>query len=372
MYPAERTSDDVDEVGIAPAFVRGPAANATEPPTVTAPLRIAPLEEAPLLRNGLEGTEHQIGVGDGSQSVSRSTLGLPRFQPDQLDSTERLDVRDEPDEPAQSMMAPVAAALIVGLALGLAGGYALGGRRGTPAAASEPPATVLSKSTKASTAPGREFTEAAVGEANSGQPTPAPGASPSTSLPTRGQARSGAATARDGTSDNETPRAAAASVTAPGRLLVRSTPPGARVFVDGREHGETPATIRDLPRGTHRVRITRDGYAAEERRIAISTAQPSQSITVELKRVAPVAARSTGSPAAPIGAAVGALTVESRPDGARVFLDGRLVGTTPLSLPQISGGEHAVRLEREGYRPWSSSVRVAGGQRQRVAASLER
>ena len=58
----------------------------------------------------------------------------------------RLDARDEPDEPARSLMAPVAAALIVGLALGFAGGYVLGGRRGTPAVASAPPAATPSKS----------------------------------------------------------------------------------------------------------------------------------------------------------------------------------------------------------------------------------
>jgi hypothetical protein len=148
------------------------------------------------------------------------------------------------------------------------------------------------------------------------------------------------------------------------------------VFVDGREQGETPATIRDLARGTHRIRIVRDGYAAEERRIAISAAQSSQAMTVDLKRTGtPAAARPTASPAptpATAGASVGALTVVSRPDGARVFLDGRLAGTTPLSLPQVAAGEHAIRLEREGYRRWSSSVRVAGGQGQRVTASLER
>ncbi len=51
----------------------------------------------------------------------------------------------------------------------------------------------------------------------------------------------------------------------PAAIVVRSTPAGARVSVDGRDAGTTPATVRDLDRGSHTVRVTRDGYVAEER-----------------------------------------------------------------------------------------------------------
>jgi hypothetical protein len=256
----------------------------------------------------------------------------------------------------------VVAALIAGLALGFAGGYVLGGRRGTPSAASAPAAIAPSRSPAAAAArPEREFTEAAVSETNT-----AGLKQEATSKPdTAGKPNAG---------KKGTPGATPASVTAPGRLLVRSTPAGARVFVDDRERGQTPATIMELARGTHRIRLVREGYVVEERRIAITTAQPSPAITIELKRSsAPAAARPAASPApATAGASVGALTVDSRPAGASVFLDGQPVGITPLSLPQVAEGEHAIRLERDGYRRWSSSIRVARGQRQRVTASLER
>jgi PEGA domain len=55
-----------------------------------------------------------------------------------------------------------------------------------------------------------------------------------------------------------------------------------------------------------------------------------------------------------------------------VYLDGRLMGDTPLSLQTVAVGEHAVRLEREGYRRWLSSVRVVASEQNRVTASLER
>jgi hypothetical protein len=55
-----------------------------------------------------------------------------------------------------------------------------------------------------------------------------------------------------------------------------------------------------------------------------------------------------------------------------VYIDGRLVGTTPLQAPAVSAGEHAIRLERDGYRRWTSAVRVVSNEQNRVTASLER
>jgi len=66
------------------------------------------------------------------------------------------------------------------------------------------------------------------------------------------------------------------------------------------------------------------------------------------------------------------LQVDSRPRGAQVFVDGRLVGITPLMLSDVRPGTHAVRIDLRGYRRWVASVDVAPGERQRVAASLER
>jgi len=146
------------------------------------------------------------------------------------------------------------------------------------------------------------------------------------------------------------------------------------VIVDGQDRGITPAAIRDLARGAHRVRVERDGYVAHDRRVVITAARPAQSFSVALARAA--GARTSSAPErAPSPAAasgVGALAVESRPPGANIFLDGRLVGKTPLTMPKLPAGEHAVRLERDGYRPWSSITMISDGERTRVTASLER
>jgi hypothetical protein len=60
----------------------------------------------------------------------------------------------------------------------------------------------------------------------------------------------------------------------------------------------------------------------------------------------------------------------SRPRDAKVFLDGSFVGQAPLSIPGVSEGTHEVRVELDGFTPWVGSVRVKGGSRARVGASL--
>ena len=81
---------------------------------------------------------------------------------------------------------------------------------------------------------------------------------------------------------------------------------------------------------------------------------------------------SQSSPSQRIGTYTGLLVVESLPPGASVYLDNKAVGRTPLTLTTVNAGEHVVRLERDGYRRWSRSIRVVATERNRVTASMEK
>ena len=146
-----------------------------------------------------------------------------------------------------------------------------------------------------------------------------------------------------------------------GWLLVRTTPPGATVVVDGVDRGQTPLSLDDLPYGTHRISISRTGYGSETREVSLSRDAGVASVGIELVE--------TGSATS---AAPGSIQVDSRPDGARVILDGQLVGTTPIVVPDVASGTHRVRVERDGYQAWVTTVDVPPSDQVRVAASLER
>ena len=68
----------------------------------------------------------------------------------------------------------------------------------------------------------------------------------------------------------------------------------------------------------------------------------------------------------------GELFVDSRPQGANVLLDGRVVGKTPLQLPNVPIGTHVVRIELAEHKPWFSTATVTAGEIRRVTGSLER
>jgi len=68
--------------------------------------------------------------------------------------------------------------------------------------------------------------------------------------------------------------------------------------------------------------------------------------------------------------AAGGLFAITRPLGAQVFLDNKLIGTTPLFMSQLSSGSHEVRLELPGFRTYSSSIQVEPSRRFRLAVQL--
>ena len=68
--------------------------------------------------------------------------------------------------------------------------------------------------------------------------------------------------------------------------------------------------------------------------------------------------------------AAGSLVVESDPAGASVYVDGRLAGETPLTLPAIAAGVHRVRVVRLGYLENSRLVTVKPGEQAALRARL--
>ncbi len=159
--------------------------------------------------------------------------------------------------------------------------------------------------------------------------------------------------------------AAAAANAAPGRLLVRSTPGGAEVFVNGERRGVTPLALRDLAFGAYAVRVVRAGFAPVDERVVIDAGRPARSLELALARASAAVAPAPAEAPAP-----GSLIVESRPAGARVLVDGADIGVTPVTVPSLAAGPHTVRIERAGYVSITTTARIEARTRARVAVTL--
>lgn len=190
-----------------------------------------------------------------------------------------------------------------------------------------------------------------------------------------------AASGREGgpvapTPARQAPKAPVALEAAPvnaGRLLIRSTPSGASVEIDGVPHGTTPVALRDIELGARTITVSRRGYIAEEHRVVLTAARPSRSLELRLTAAAAAAPRPS-TPATigrkPASAETGVLVIESRPPGATVMVDGKNRGTTPLTIAALAPGDYRVSLSLAGYQPFATTVRVVAGERVRAAASL--
>ena len=295
----------------------------------------------------------------------------------------------------RSSRIPIVAGVAAGLVLGLAIGYYLGSRPGVST-----PVPGVASTTAART----PFSQPARAVPRTPEiREPAAPVVPSTSVagtPAQARATPARATASE---PAPTPAAAVEAAARPartsaatrGEILVRATPVSGNVFIDGMPQGLTPRNLRTVPLGTHTIRVTRPAYATQEQKVVLTAKEPSAVVEFTLRPgkaspagsapggsaastkptarppVPPTAAGAPRSAPTPVVVAP-SLSIETRPPGARVVVDGRDVGVTPLTLTPLGSGWHSVQLQLRGYRVWSSTVSVAAGQRRRIAASLER
>jgi hypothetical protein len=300
--------------------------------------------------------------------------------PDAAPATETRELFTELERPRIAML-PVAFALILGLLIGFAGGYAFAGRADTGApstsAASSPsaPAAAPQPSTAQPQRSGRTWSEQAIAQPGAAPQAGRAGQSRSAAPPVPGDVPPAPETGSRPRTANVPP--APAPTATHGSLTVESTPKNAVVTVNGKWRGRTPVTIDDLSFGTHTIRIVQPGYTVARDVVTLSKAQPARTVTFRLQRPAAAAqpeaqAQPSRGAAPPRDKFSGSLFVASNPTGARVFIDGRPFGTAPARIPGIAIGSHVVRLELPDHRIWTTSTRVAAGQETRVTASLER
>jgi len=131
-------------------------------------------------------------------------------------------------------------------------------------------------------------------------------------------------------------------------LEVVTVPAGAKVKVDGRDLGLSPAAYK-TESSKALVEIEKEGYAPVREELVLSEKATRKEYRLEYRTPK--------------------MTIASDPPGARIFLDGRDIGkVTNLELPEISVGEHTIRLVKEFYADWEIRLKVAEGDAAHVVA----
>jgi TonB family protein len=141
-----------------------------------------------------------------------------------------------------------------------------------------------------------------------------------------------------------------------GMIRVVSQPGGAAVSVNGEARGETPLDLRDLPLGSHEVRVELKGYEPKTQTVVLTSELPAAEAVIPLTRSAPATALAD---------------VLSTPFGAAVSIDGARVGATPLTDLKLRVGSRRVEMTKDGYEPWAGTLTVQAGKRGKLDAQLK-
>jgi len=128
----------------------------------------------------------------------------------------------------------------------------------------------------------------------------------------------------------------------PATLTIDTQPPGAELRIDGVSRGTAPLTLAIEP-GSHLVAVRRSGV---ERQAGVTVAAGAQ-ISQYFDLTSSVRASSLGR-----------LSILTDPPGARVAVDARLRGVSPLVIDDLSEGEHTITVSSD-----------AGSARRTVAVS---
>lgn len=131
-------------------------------------------------------------------------------------------------------------------------------------------------------------------------------------------------------------------------VMITSSPDSASVKFQGRNLGNTPVVIRDLPYGTYTAELSRHGFNPK---------------TVTWQIDSPLPQLIRGS----LDSNLGTLIINSDPANAEVIMDGKSIGRTPFR-DNVEEGKHEIELRRNGYISLKKTVHV----RSKAIAQLER
>jgi len=123
-----------------------------------------------------------------------------------------------------------------------------------------------------------------------------------------------------------------------GFLQVDSTPPDAEVLIDNVRQGATPFQA-ELPAKMTKVVVKKKDVGAYEAELKVEPGKKFDLGTISLQDL-------------------GVLRVKTKPDKARVIVNGQEIGLTPL-IQNLKSGDYTVKIEMLGYTAFEKSGKIA-------------
>ena len=135
-----------------------------------------------------------------------------------------------------------------------------------------------------------------------------------------------------------------------GGLTVNAIP-WANISISGKSYGTTPITLDNIKAGIYSVKLENPKFPDWDTKITISKGKTTK-----------IAHRFSG---------FGTLVVNATPWG-KVYMDGSLIGQTPLTLDKIPTRKHEIKVSREGYEDFIKTFDMKEGETERISVRLNK
>lgn len=207
-----------------------------------------------------------------------------------------------------------------------------------------------------------------------------------------------------------------------GSISVKSSIAGAKILLDGKNTGkQSPATLTEIPSGVHTISLQLDKYAPMQQEVTVEDGHAaSVSLTLDArfaritinsldgaeiysngkligkgrvsedmmegyydlearldhhksvtKQIQVVAGQPQDIILNPVPK-YGSLDIVSKPHNAIVMIDGKEMGTTPLTVSQLIEGEHQMVVSSEGYTKATRTINIVENESAMVEVSLSK
>ncbi len=132
----------------------------------------------------------------------------------------------------------------------------------------------------------------------------------------------------------------------PGRVQVDTQGVEATLLIDGKPLGSVPGEY-EVAAGAREFELRAPRYLDFKETVEVKGAGEKQTFTARLLP------------------GFSSVTIESKPAGARVAVNGRDVGSTPLTT-ELDAGSYTLSLAAEGFRRWESTIQVQADKPQKI------
>ena len=152
-------------------------------------------------------------------------------------------------------------------------------------------------------------------------------------------------------SSGDMPPISVSLVSALATVSVTCPTPAVSLYVDKKSVGNVPWS-GSLKEGMHLIEVKKNGYRSQQKTIQLSQQKKLDVVFGELVAI------------------LGNLSVNYKPFGADVYVDGKKLGQSPRVFNGLLVGNHQVEVRKDGYTTDKKSVTISEGQTMSISGTL--